>query len=130
LGYSHTEGLGTRNDRYQGTVKLYENGNNRVNFNAFYGKTRRHKRQDDPGTVRGGNIEWQHSNGHSASFGLSQNAERGKPVQQSADVQGNYNIWRNKDTSFDAYAGASRQIGPNRNGGTDWNTGFTIKRRF
>lgn len=108
-------------------MNLYDNGSSKVNANAWGSRTRLHKRQINRVDEYGGNVEWQHRNGHSASLGVNNIPQFNK---QTIDANANANIWRNKDSSLDAYGGASHNIGRFQKGHTDWNTGIKFTHRF
>lgn len=70
----------------------------------------------------GGNIEWQHDRGHSASLGASSFLQFTK---QTIDATGNVNLYKN-NWSVDAYGQASHTVGQFNRGRTDWGAGLTL----
>lgn len=127
LSYQHSQGKHHSTDAARGTVNLFDNGSSKVNANVWGERTRLHKRQINRVDQYGGNVEWQHRNGHSASLGTNNIPQFNK---QTIDANANVNLWRNKDARLDAYGSASHNVGQNQRGRTDWNTGIKFEKRF
>ena len=133
MGYKHTEAGRTSNDAVRGTLNLYDNGRSQVNVNAWGDRTRLHKRQINRVDQYGGNVEWKHIDGHSASLGVN-NVRNGIPQynKQTIDANANANLWRSNNgrSTLDLQGGASHNLGPYNKGKTDWNTGINFIHRF
>lgn len=128
LQQSRTPGFGTTNT-VGGHLNLYNNGDHKVNVNAFKSHTKLHKRQIDSFDRYGGNVEYQHRNGHSASLGVQSIPQIN---QQTIDANAKVNLWRSNDqrTTFDWNTGASKNVGQFNRGQTNWNTGVGLTHRF
>ncbi|CAG9805392.1 unnamed protein product [Chironomus riparius] len=127
LSYQHSQNKHSSTDAARGTVNLFDNGSSKVNANVWGERTRLHKRQINRVDQYGGNVEWQHRNGHSASLGTNNIPQFNK---QTIDANANVNLWKHKDARLDAYGSASHNIGQHQRGRTDWNTGIKFEKRF
>lgn len=127
LSYQHSEMPHATRDALRGTLNVYDSGSSKVNVNAWGDQTRLHKRQINRVDQYGGNVEWQHRNGHSASLGVN-NVPQFR--QQTIDAQANFNLWRDKNTRLDLNGGATHNTGQFQHGKTDWNTGVKFVHNF
>lgn len=86
-------------------MNLHNKGDHKINFNAYKSHTRLEKRQINSYERYGGNIEYEHRNGHGAFLGV-QNIP--KKNHQSFDANAKINVWKSNDhrTSFDWSTGA------------------------
>lgn len=98
-----------------------------MNINTWADRTRRNKRQSNHVDRYGGNVEWQHRNGHSASLGTNNIPQYNK---QTIDANANVNLWRDRNSRLDWGSGASHNVGQNQRGKTDFNTNIKFEHRF
>lgn len=126
--HSRTPGSG-KTDTFGGHLNLYNNGDHKVNVNAYKSHTKLNKRQINSFDRYGGNIEYEHRRGHGASIGVQSIPQFN---HQSIDANAKINVWKSNDkrTSLDWNTGASKNIGQYNRGQTNWNTGVGLTHRF
>lgn len=123
--HSRTRGQGHTNI-LRGTANVFDNGNHRVNVNAFGSQTR-WKRQLKGFDTYGTSIDYSNNRGHGGSIGYQKTPQF---QREQINANANVNLFQNKQSSLDAYAGASRDIGRFNHGKTDYNAGVKFVHRF
>lgn len=125
--HSRTPGAGTTNT-FGGKVNVFDNGNHKINVNGFKSQTR-WRRQLNGYDRYGGNVEWQHKNGHGASLGVQSIPQFN---HKSIDLNTNARLWNSNDrrTSLDWNNNVSKNIGQYNPGKTNFNTGIGLTHRF
>lgn len=110
-------------------MNVFDNGNHKVNINAFKSHTKLQKRQINSFDRYGGNIEYENRKGHGASIGIQQVPQFG---HTSIDANAKVNLWKsdNRQTSLDWNTGVSKNIGQFNRGQTNFNTGVGFIHRF
>lgn len=124
LGGSHTFGVGS-DVTAAGRVNLLDSGPHRVDANAFHTHTfPNHGRSF--GTT-GGGVSYTHERGHGLSGSVSHT-----PLMQQTDtrIQGNLNLYQDKQSSFDAHVGRSQSFSPHFNSRPVHYGGLSYTRRW